>query len=81
MPLIRLGDRLTRRSRPQYYFPKSLFKNGIDPRPKMIAAIEVAIVEGLSDGGCWVRTPIGEVFHVSHFSIEVGDWARVVSGD
>jgi hypothetical protein len=76
-PPIRPGDRLSRRQRSQYQYSKSLFKKGIDSRTPSIESIEVAIVEGLSDGGCWVRTPGGEVFHVSHFSIEVGDWARI----
>jgi hypothetical protein len=74
---IAIGDRLSRKYRPQYQYSKSLFKNGIDPRPPMIEAIESAIVEGISDGGWWVVTPGGEHYHVSRFSIEVGDWKRV----
>ena len=40
-------------------------------------AIDSAIVEGVSDCGWWVVTPGGEHYHVSRFSIEVGDWKRV----
>jgi hypothetical protein len=76
-PIIQIGDRLSRRSRPQYQFSKSLFKNGIDPRPPMVEAIASATVEGTSDGGWWVVTPGGEHYHVSRFSVEVGDWVRV----
>jgi hypothetical protein len=74
---IAIGDRLSRRYRPQYQFSKSLFKDGIDPRPSMIEAIDSAIVEGLSDGGWWVVTSAGEHYHVSRFSVDVGDWKRV----
>lgn len=76
-PTIQINDRLRRRSRPQYSYPKSLFKDGIDPRPPMIAAIESAIVDGLSGSGYWVSTPVGEIFHVSCSAIEVGDWKKI----
>jgi hypothetical protein len=71
---IEIGDLLRRKPQPETKYPKEWFPKGIDPRPPMIDAIESATVERVSLDGYWVKTLIGDTYHVSESAIEEGVW-------
>jgi hypothetical protein len=71
---IQIGDRVWRNSHLRPKYPKTWFVNGVNKSPKIVSAIESAIVERFSRDGVWVKTKDGELYHVIKAAFETGEW-------